>query len=57
MNKIDMTKKYVYRNGQPARVLCIDVKGYQPVVSTTENGAVFCHNSDGAYRCNREVSE
>lgn len=35
---IDMNKTYRYRNGQPARVLCVNRPDAQPVVSMAKNG-------------------
>lgn len=45
---ISMDKKYRYRNGEPARILCIDANGRYPVVSLNEEGSVIFHNKDGA---------
>lgn len=46
---ITMDKKYKYRNGQPARVLCVDRGTYCPVVSVSERGAINAHFADGHY--------
>ena len=38
MNNIEMGKKYRTRDGRPARVLCVDAKGTQPVIALVSNG-------------------
>ena len=46
---IDMTKTYRYRNGEPARVLCVDRPDPSyPVLSMAKDGTVFCHYESGA---------
>ena len=52
---IDITKKYRYRSGQPARILCIDgpcmhMGESQPVISMDESGEVNSHFSSGRFR-------
>jgi hypothetical protein len=47
---ISMDKKYKYRNGEPARVLCVDRANSQmPVVSLTADGAITLHTKAGGY--------
>jgi hypothetical protein len=46
MNKIEMHKKYRYRNGEPARVLCVDLVGEKCVVSAF-GVDVFRHLANG----------
>lgn len=47
---INMTKKYKYRKGGEARILCVDGAAHlYPVVSMAENGAVYKHRGDGTY--------
>jgi hypothetical protein len=53
--KIDINKKYRYRNGKPARILCVDGTGShcgisQPVVSMEEDGDINSHYEDGRFR-------
>ena len=36
MNEIEMGKKYRTCDGQPARVICVDAKGVQPIVALVE---------------------
>jgi hypothetical protein len=38
MTEISMDKKYRARNGRPARVICVDAKGAQPVVALVYGG-------------------
>lgn len=46
--QIAMDKKYTYRNGEPARILCVDRPDADtPVISMRENGAVFFHRLYG----------
>lgn len=47
--KIDINKKYRYRNGDLARVLCVDAPGSQMVVTVDQNGTLHKHWADGAY--------
>lgn len=47
---ISMDRKYIYRNGEPARILCVDAPGNYPVVTLDELGRHFRHDSDGV--CN-----
>ena len=49
MNKIDMAKKYTYRNGEPARILCVDAPSLQSVISMTEGGNSLHHTAMGEY--------
>jgi hypothetical protein len=49
---ISMDKKYKYRNGQPARILCVDRKEFNanhvyPVISLGQDGALRYHHYDG----------
>lgn len=46
---IDITKIYKYRNGEPARVLCVDALGPQPVISVDTNGNPSTHCADGKW--------
>jgi len=46
---ISMTKKYRYRNGLSARVLCIDGVQAQPVVSMDAKGTIRRHCCAGMY--------
>lgn len=54
--QITMDKKYTYRNGESARILCVD-RPYAdiPVISMRENGAVVFHRLCGKQYSN--VSE
>jgi hypothetical protein len=45
--KISMNKKYRYRKGDPARVLCVDASGEYPVISLDENGDTTQHIANG----------
>ena len=54
-----MDKKYEYRNGEPARVLCVD-SGHDnfPVVSVNKHGYVNTHTKHGTYwDCENEMDE
>lgn len=45
---IDITKKYKYRNGEPARILCVDrPSDNYPIVSMDNIGNTFTHAADG----------
>lgn len=49
---IDMSKKYRYRNGEPARVLCVDAESggelaERPVLSIGPNVALTRHYQNG----------
>lgn len=45
---ISMDKKYKYRNGEPARILCVDSgSSSMPVISTNSRGEVTLHNTNG----------
>lgn len=44
---IDITKKYTYRNGEPARILCTDAYEKSPVIALTTSGKVTIHRADG----------
>ena len=46
---ISMDKKYRYRNGQDARILCTDRPLGLPVVSMTDRGALIEHTIEGLY--------
>lgn len=47
--KIDINKKYRYRNGKPARILCVDAPGDQPVISINNEGSVHGHEANGNF--------
>lgn len=58
MNNISMDKKYRYRNGEPARILCIDAKGIAyPVVSITQHGTTITHCITGEYKVDYRESD
>jgi len=45
-----MSKKYRYRNGESARILCIDGNNCKyPVVSMDKNGYLFTHTEEGLF--------
>lgn len=45
---IDMNKKYRYRSGAPARVLCVDRPvPHSSVLAMSESGAISYHTPDG----------
>lgn len=45
---IDINKKYRYRNGEPARVLCTDgSRNMFPVVSISKSGGLHVHTLEG----------
>lgn len=52
---ISMDKEYRYRNGGPARVLCIDASGTQPVITLTKDGIVRRHHPDGKWTDSDEM--
>ncbi len=46
--QITMDKKYIYRNGESARILCIDSNKIEfPVVSIANDGTLCYHHADG----------
>jgi hypothetical protein len=45
---IDMNKKYTYRNGAPARILCVDAREPGPVISLDQHGYPLRHYEDGS---------
>ena len=48
--KIDINKKYRYRNGKPARIVCVDAEGDRPVVSLNgKNSYAHKHYENGRY--------
>ena len=48
--KIDINKKYRYRNGKPARILCVDAPDQDdPVISMDEQSLINRHKPDGRY--------
>ena len=48
--KINLSKTYKYRNGEPARVLCVDgASENYPVVSLTSAGEPFTHDPNGKF--------
>lgn len=50
---IEMTKKYRYASGEPARILCVDRPGPSyPVLSMADNGTLYAHDADGKYAYN-----
>lgn len=49
LKPIRMDRKYRYRNGEPARVLCVDASGEYPVISLTTLGAITRHKSNGFF--------
>lgn len=50
---ISMDKKYKYRNGIPARVLCIDSgRAKYPVLSLPPDGTPIFHTANGRYYFN-----
>ena len=44
---IAMDKQYRYRNGEPARVLCVDRPNDWTVVSMGDTGSLHLHQNDG----------
>lgn len=52
---VDMNKKYIYRNGEPARILCVDryknaeYSNAFKVITLAQNGNLYTHNADGQY--------
>ncbi|OOY15095.1 hypothetical protein [Thioclava sp. DLFJ4-1] len=52
---ISMDKEYRYRNGGPARVLCVDASGTQPVITLTKDGIVRRHYPDGKWTDSDEM--
>ena len=47
-----MDIKYTYRNGQPARILCVDSgNSTHPVISIAKNGSTASHTLTGAFLC------
>jgi len=48
---IDIAKKYRYRNGEVARVLCVDrpCAPYAPVISMAKNGITHTHQPGGTH--------
>ena len=52
--KISMGKLYQYRNGEPARVVCIDRPSEFSVISIQKNGTIRTHLIDGRYVLNDE---
>ena len=58
MNKIDITKTYIYRNGQPARILCVDANSPRwPTVSLDKHGGVHWHTECGYFWLNEDEHE
>ena len=53
-----MDKKYKYRNGEPARILCLDynAKTY-PVISLNEKRNIQTHTKDGIYNLNEQKND
>jgi hypothetical protein len=52
--KIDINKKYRYRSGESARVICIDACESYPVIAIDEAGDPTTHTADGRYHENGE---
>jgi len=46
---IKLDGKYKYRNGEPARVLCVDRNDEHSVVAMGEDGTITNHLFDGIY--------
>jgi hypothetical protein len=46
---IDINKKYRYRSGEPARILCVDAPGDQPVISLNGSGDTLKHKATGQF--------
>ena len=46
---ITMDKQYRYRNGQPARVLCVDANSKHPVIALTDDGLTSRFGRDGKF--------
>ncbi len=44
---IDMNKKYTYRSGGVARILCTDCPHAFPVISMDEKGLTWHHTAEG----------
>jgi len=53
-----MGKKYKYRNGEPARVLCTDrpSDGSLHVISIEEDGDIICHTLEGYFYSDKTAS-
>ena len=54
MSTILMDKKYQYRVGSPARILCTDAPGDYPVISINESGKTISHTNQGKWMEDRE---
>jgi hypothetical protein len=54
--KIDITKKYCYRDGKKAQILCVDADEHGPVVSLDENHQMHRHREEGSYYCSLKQS-
>jgi len=47
---ITMDKKYKYRNGEEARILCVDAPaGDAPIISMGPDGYIYRHSTDGIF--------
>ena len=47
---VSMDIKYTYRNGQPARILCVDSgNSTHPVISIAKNGSTASHTLKGSF--------
>lgn len=56
MPKIEMGKKYRYRNGKPARILCTDKpRGSFSVISMADDGTILTHRACGKVTLNDEL--
>jgi hypothetical protein len=54
--KIDINKKYYYRNGEPARIICVDAPGDQPVISLDGSGDTLKHKATGQFFLSNDES-
>ena len=54
---IDINKKYKYRDGSPARILCIDRNRSMSVVTLADSGEINTHGTNGNYLSSGQESE
>jgi hypothetical protein len=53
---IDINKTYRYRNGEDARILCVDrPNSNYPVLALRESGIITIHDIHGAHAINHEL--
>ena len=45
--KIEMNRKYKYRDGVEVRILCVDAPGLLPVIALSPDGSITYHMMDG----------